>query len=190
MSEVGIKYIDYILDENGYLTKLSDEKIRETEHNIHRIRIYSSIEQTENTPYLVNIVLTRADGLQIGPKSMMYAQNTEGVWHRYYDLVGQITEVKGQLKFAISYEQWELNEENVLIQKKRYPSFVVTTYVYDANQSVYNEHYDLYQRLNVVEIKANEALEQSGTFLYSETEPVDMKQNAVWIKPVEVIEEE
>lgn len=189
MLEIGTRNIDYHVDANGYVSKLSEEKIRETEHNIHRIRVYSEMEQTENTQYQVNIALTRADGLCIGPITMSYAQDQQGVWHRYYDLVGQITEIKGQLKFSISYEQWEVDDD-IFVMKKKYPSFVVTTYVYDANQSVYNEHYDLYQRLNFIEIKSNEALEKSGSFYYSETEPVTMKQNSVWIKPVEVIEEE
>lgn len=62
-----LKYIDYHVDTDGRIKQVTSEKIRETEQNIHRLRIYSDLETTGESNYRVNIVFTRADGLTIGP---------------------------------------------------------------------------------------------------------------------------
>ena len=145
-----IRYIDYKVTDNGFLA-LSDKRIRQTEHNIHRIRFYADFETGPTSPNLVSIVITRADRLEIGPVAMQYAQDDEGVWHRYYDIKEQMTEVVGPLVFGVKYEQWEENEERVLELKLRYPIFASHLYVFDANMRVYDRNYDIYKRLSDLE---------------------------------------
>src|SRR5690554_2661200 len=156
MADLPIKYIDYKIDKDGRLVSLSNERIRETEHNIHRLRVYSDIETTGDSSYRVNVALTRADGLTIGPLPMTLAQDNKGEWHRFYDIKEQLTEVVGPLMFGISYNLWEMDEEGNLKLKKKYPIFTATTYIYDANQKTFDPNWDIYQRLEQVEIIAEE----------------------------------
>lgn len=145
-----IRNIDFNATENGFLS-LSDKRIRQTEHNLHRIRFYADFETGPTSPYLVSIVMKRADMLEIGPVAMQYAQDENGVWHRYYDIKEQMTEVVGPLAFGVKYEQWEENDEGVLELKLRCPMFVSYLNVYDTNMKVYDKNYDIYQRLNDLE---------------------------------------
>lgn len=181
MSDLPIKYIDYHIDEDGRIRSLSSEKIRETEHHIHRLRVYSDFENTGDSGFRVNIALTRADGLTIGPLPMILAQDDSGKWHRFYDIKEQMTEVVGPLMFGISYNLWEVGSNGELILKKKYPIFTVSTYVYDANQKVYDPTYDIYQRLEQVEIKVDKGL-QTKDIIISKEEPEDKTEDALWLK--------
>lgn len=145
-----IRYIDYKVTENG-LVELSKERIRQTEHNIHRLRIYADFDNEASSPYKVNIALTRADRLTIGPVAMNLAQDENGNWHRYYDIKEVMTEVAGPLKFGVSYQEWGENEEGVIVLQKQYPIFTAHNYVYDTNKRVYERDYDIYQRLSDLE---------------------------------------
>lgn len=153
MSDLPIKYIDYKIDNDGRIRSLSSERIRETEHNVHRLRVYSDFETDDTTGFRVNIALTRADGLTIGPLPMTLAQDDDGKWHRFFDIKEQLTEIVGPLMFGISYNLWELDDEGNLRLKKKYPIFTAHTYIYDANQKVFDPNWDIYQRLEQVEIK-------------------------------------
>lgn len=175
MADLPIKYIDYKIDKDGRLVSLSNERIRETEHNIHRLRVYSDIETTGDSGYRVNIALTRADGLTIGPLPMELAQDDEGNWYRFFDIVEQLTEVVGPLMFGVSYNLWELDEEGNLRLKLKFPIFTAHTYVYDANQKVFDPNWDIYQRLEQVE-KAQVKIP------ISKEEPEDKTEGNLWFK--------
>lgn len=176
------KYIDYAIDDNGYITRLNEEKIRQTEQNAHRLRFYSTLETEETTEYQANINFTRADGLTIGPLALIYAQDDTGAWHRYIDLRVKLTEITGMLKYSVSYEKWVADEDGVLTLNKRFPIFAISTYVYDCNQNIYDEHYDIYQRLNEVEYIAQLAMQHTTEIIKSETEPSDKVEGKIWFK--------
>jgi len=141
-----IRYIDYKVTENG-LVELSNESIRQTEHNIHRMRVYADFDNSGSSPYLANIDFLRADRLPIGPIALKLAQDDEGEWHRYCDIPMKLTEIVGPLKFGIAYLEWEENEHGVLVLKKQFPIFASLQYVFDTNKRVYERDYDIYQRL-------------------------------------------
>lgn len=182
MSDLPIKYLDYKIDNDGRIRSLSSERIRETEHNVHRLRVYSDFETTGDSGFRVNIALTRADGLTIGPLPMILAQDDEGRWHRYYDIKEQLTEIVGPLMFGISYNLWELDEEGNLRLKKKYPIFTAHTYIYDANQKSYDPTYDIYQRLEQVEVKVDQGLLKKEVVVSSD-EPEN--QDALWFKIID-----
>ena len=184
MSELPIKYLDYKIDADGRIRSLSSERIRETEHNIHRLRIYSDFETTSDSGFRVNIAMTRADGLTIGPLPMTLAQDDNGKWHRFYDIKEQMTEVVGPLMFGISYNLWEVGSNGELILKKKYPIFTVNTYVYDTNQKSYDPTYDIYQRLEQVELKADKAV-KTNDFFVSADEPENKKEGNLWFKIID-----
>ena len=141
-----IRYIDYKITDNGF-QELSRERIRQTEHNIHRLRIYADFEATGTSPLKVMLSLERADRLEIRPVAMTLAQDDNGVWHRFYDIKETMTEITGPLRFSVSYEIWGVNEQGVIVLEQRYPEFVHWLYVYDANGNVYSRNWDIYQRL-------------------------------------------
>lgn len=176
-----IKYLDFKVDADGRISYLATEKIRETEHNIHRIRIYSEIENTAETNFKVNIVFTRADGLTIGPLPMIYAQDDNGNWHRFIDIKEKLTEVVGPLMFGVSYNQWEKNENNQLVLVKKFPIFTTSIYVYDTNHKTYDENYDIYARLNSLEIQMENIPNKNNVYIGTE-EPEDKTKNSVWFK--------
>lgn len=177
---MAIKYIDYQIDANGYIKRLNEEKIRQTEHNIHRLRFYSELETQASTEYKARITFTRADGLTIGPLVMAYAQDDNGNWHRYYDIKEKLTEITGALSYAVSYDQETIGEDGHVALIARYPSFTITSFVYDANNSVYDEHYDIYRRMEAVETIANLALNHTTEIQVSEEPPSNM--NKIWFK--------
>jgi len=163
-----IRYIDYKVTEDG-LVELSKERIRQTEHNIHRLRVYADFDNKTTSPYKVNIALTRADRLTIGPIAMTLAQDENGKWHRFYDIKEQMTEVAGPLKFGIAYQLWGENEEGVIVLQKQFPIYTAHNYVYDTNQKVYERDYDIYSRLNELEDKLGGEIIVNGDGIKLET---------------------
>jgi len=173
-----IRYIDYKVTESG-LTELSNERIRQTEHNIHRIRVYADFETEGTSPYKVNIALTRADRLTIGPIAMTLAQDDNGVWHRFYDIKEQMTEVVGPLKFGIAYQLWGANEEGVIVLQKQFPIYTTYQYVYDTNKRVWEENHDIYQRLTDLEGVDSGAFGERLEVVESEIPRLDLKIDSI-----------
>ena len=176
-----LKYLDYHVDADARIKQMSTVKIRETEHNIHRLRIYSELETTGETKYKANITFTRADGLTIGPLPLDLGQDDNGRWHRFIDIKDKLTEITGPLLFGVSYNIWEVNENNELVLAKKLPIFTITTYVYDSNNKIYGPNYDIYSRLESVEHKAELGLKSKEIFI-SEDEPVSKAKDTIWIK--------
>lgn len=176
-----LKYIDYRVDADGRIKQITAEKIRETEHNVHRLRIYSDLETTGESNYRVNIVFTRADGLTIGPLPMILAQDDVGIWHRFIDIKEKLTEITGQLVFGVSYNLWELNDNNELVLVKKLPIFNTSLYVYDANNKIYDPNHDIYSRLNAVENKVDLSV-KSKEIIISNDDPGQKPKDTIWIK--------
>ena len=179
------RYIDYKVTDNG-LVELSKERIRETEHNIHRLRIYADFEIGPTSPFLVDIVLTRADRLTIGPISMGLAQDESGAWHRYYDIKEVMTEITGPLYFGVAYREWGENEEGVIVLQKVYPIYKSLTYVYDTNRKTYERDYDIYARLRDLEGTAGSEIDKRLSLVESQLLEIE---NGVGAPILETLEE-